>query len=112
MAEDLKYFVSNSIFEYKFKDANDKKIIERYFNVEYIGTNKIYYSINIKIMRKIKLFKINQDVIYEIIQKIIDNSTTADIGELFTCKLSEEMAKEIDKEILKDLQNYIDSCSK
>jgi len=96
MYEDVKYF---GIFEYKFESKEERKIVERHFNVEHILTDKIYYSIDNKILRKLKLFKISDNEIYKIIQKILDNSTVANLS----WKLSEELAKEIDKEIIKEL---------
>lgn len=100
MVDEFKYF---GIFEYKFKNKEEQKIVEKYFDVEYVEKDKIYYSINNKIIRKLKLFKISGNEIYEILQKIRDNSTVANASDILSWKLSEELAKEIDKEILRKL---------
>ena len=100
MYEDVKYF---GIFEYKFESKEERKIVERNFNVEHILTDKIYYSIDNKILRKLKLFKISDNEIYKIIQKILDNSIVANVSDVLEYKLSEELAKSLDKEILKEL---------
>lgn len=116
MAEELKYLTSFFLYEGKadqlYRDfITDRLIIEKYFKIEYLKDNKIFYSITNKILRKIKLLKINDDKVYDIIQRILDNSVTADTSELFQYFLADEMSKSIDNEIMKNLVNYAEKMS-
>lgn len=92
-----------SFFSYKFKKESEKKIIEKYFSVEFYTYSEVYFSINNKNKRMIKLLRINEDKIYKIIEKIIKKSINVSFDDLITTKLSNEIANEIDTEILNNI---------
>ena len=101
-----------SVHQYDFDNEYEKLIIERYFNVEYVRTSTICYSMNNKILRRLKLLKLNFDEVSKIIQKIVKNSTPANAQEILEWRLSEELARSIDREILKSLFQYTEDISK
>lgn len=101
-------------FEYNFENLLEKLIVEKYFKVEYLDSTRsiIYYSIvSTKELRKIKLLLLKQDEISITIQKILNYSKETNVSNLMEWKLSAEIAEDIDREILKSLQDYIStSC--
>ncbi len=100
--EDLEIYYGMNYYGYKFNDDSEKEIIERYFNIVYIGRDKnIYYSY--KSLRHIKLLILKKDELSKILEKIIKGSFTADPQDVLSWKLSEEIAKEIDREIIKSI---------
>lgn len=105
MAEDLKYL--GQYFEYCFENNNEKLFIENNFIIEYVENKVICYSLNHKILRKLKLLSLNDDKIQFLIDKILKNSIQTDISKIVERRLSMELAREIDKEIIKNLMEYI-----
>lgn len=108
MVDDIKSFHSfyddRMMFEYKFNSEKEKQLIEKYFDILHIEKDAIYYSIDGKqLQRKIKLLVLKKDEISQLIEKILKNSKTISAESVMEMKLSAEIAKEIDKEILKGL---------
>lgn len=108
MIDDIKSFHSfyddRMIFEYKYNSEKEKQLIEELFNIYHIEKDSIYYDIGGKQkQRKIKLLILKKDEISELIDKILKNSKTISAENVMEMKLSAEIAKEIDKEILKNL---------
>lgn len=101
MAEDLKYF--EEYYEYFFENNIEKNFIENNFLVEYVENKVICYSLNHKILRKLKLLSLNNHRTHFLIDKILKNSIQSDISDIFERRLSKELSKEIDKEIIKKL---------
>jgi len=109
MIQDLKeYSLMNSYYKYNFKTKSEKKIIEENFIIECDYLDEIYYQMNSRIIRKLKLLKLNNDNISKILEKIINNSVQVTIDEFMESKLSQEIAKEIDKEIIKKVKKLAD----
>lgn len=104
MLQDLsEYKFLTSFYKYKFKDKKEQKIIKEIFNVEHDGYNDICYSIDSKIIRKLKLLKINKDKKSILIDKILKSSKLASAEDVIGYKLSDELARKIDKNILNNL---------
>lgn len=95
------------IYKYEFKNLNEKEIIEKYFNIFYSDNTIICftYDSNIKLKRKIKLLMLRQDELSKILKQILDNSSLISASDAMEMKLSQELAKEIDKQILEKLKN-------
>lgn len=106
MAEDLKYL--GQYFEYCFENDIEKNFIEKNFIIEFIDNNIICYSLNSKILRKLKLLKLNNDKVHFLIDKILKNSIVKNTSEILERRLSIEIAREIDKEVIKSLMSYIE----
>lgn len=105
MAEDLKYL--GKYFEYSFENDVEKEFIKNNFKIEIIDNNIIYYSLNSKILRKLKLLKLNNDKVQFLIDKILKNSIQSNATNILERLLSMEIAKEIDTQIIKNLMSYI-----
>lgn len=107
--QDLNIYGSSTfIFKYKYNNnKKEKKIINKYFIEEYVNSEYIFYSMNnnLKIIRKLKLLKVNHHKDFFIIEKIIKNSINSDFVEIFENKLADGIAHEIDKKNLKSLFN-------
>lgn len=98
---DLLYY--DRIYEYKYDDINEIKIVSRYFDFDYFMNGYIYYHTNKITMRKIKLLIIEGNEISETLRKIIKNSKIIDASDMLENKLSNELAASIDKKILMKL---------
>lgn len=105
MIQDIKNFdFYTGIKKYKIVNKKEKNIIEKYFKIEDVYNDVYYYSLNdIKIVRKLKLLKFVDDKIYKCVEKIINKSNNITFQEFMENKLAEEIAKEIDTEILNNL---------
>jgi hypothetical protein len=91
------------MLEYKYKNKKEIEIIEKYFKSDFTSGDSVYYTITIKTLRKAKLFILTGGELAEKLKYIINNSKTADVYSLLERKLSEEIAKEIDKKIISNL---------
>ena len=105
MADDLMNF--GKCYQYKFENTKEKEIIEKYFNVEFLDVDTIYYSLLTRQeRRKIKLLILEKNEISDIIEKILKSSVVISSSDIMERKLSHELAREIDKEILNKLRSY------
>ena len=105
MADDLMNF--GKCYLYKFENQKEKEIIEKYFNVELLDVDTIYYSLLTRQeRRKIKLLILEKNEISDIIEKILKNSVVISSSDIMERKISHELAREIDKEILNKLRSY------
>lgn len=96
----------NKYYEYKHENEYEKLIIEKYFKLEYIENDCVYYTMTIKMLRKAKLLILNKDEIADIIKKIISNSKIIysyfgiDSVQQLENTLVEELSKSINKDII------------
>ena len=75
MSEDLMIF--DKVYEYKFENELEVSIVKKYFKYDCMLNEKslIYFLMDKKILRKIKLLILNEDELSEIFKKIINNSS-------------------------------------
>lgn len=94
-------------YEYKFENDSERLLIEKYFKIDHFKDGNIYYFIDIKVVRKIKLLVINNDESAKIIQEIIKKSKRINAGygidmiEAMELALVDELSKSINNEIIK-----------
>jgi len=102
--------LDSMFYEYRYDNVDETLIIEKYFIVDYIEGDYIYYIMTEKTLRKIKLLVISQSDISEILRKIIKESVYSSVSEALERRLSRELASQIDREILKTLMSdYVNS---
>lgn len=100
--------VTTEIFlQYKFENNLEKQFILNNFIIEYISeyNKEIYFSYQKNTLRKFKLLKLSNSRNSNLIDKILNESRIVDIQDFLTLKYSEEISREIDKEILKKIIN-------
>jgi len=107
MADDISAMTSmfGKLFKYIFDNEYEKEVIQKYFKVEKIYGDKVFYKKHsgIRAVRKIKLLILKDNELSKIIQKIVENSIVTDRSEIYEQDLIEELTKEIDKSIIKSL---------
>lgn len=98
----LKY-LDSMFYEYKYRNVDETLIIGQYFILDYIEGDYAYYMMNDKILRKIKLLILSKSKISEILKHIMRESVYCSAEDVLTNKLSRELSKEIDIDIIKSL---------
>jgi hypothetical protein len=66
--QDLKS-LDSMFYEYKYNDVDETLIISKYFDMDYIEGDYIYFTINDKMLRKIKLLIISKHKESEVLKK-------------------------------------------
>jgi len=99
--DDLFYY--DRIYEYKYNSIDETILITKYFDLDSVEGDYIFYRSNKKILRKIKLLILKGDEVSEILKNIIKNSEIISASDMTERKLSNEMAKSIDKKIIEEL---------
>jgi hypothetical protein len=102
----------SGIFQYKCKNDFEKSVLEKYLDIDtnFSNSHFIYYSmLNLKIIRKIKLKILENNEISILLKFVLENSDRVPIDTYMEMKLSMELSKSIDKDILNKLRNYVDS---
>jgi hypothetical protein len=106
MVDDL---TPKTYYEYKFESVTEKLLIEKHFKIDHIKDGNIYYFIDNKVLRKIKLLVLSNDYSGKIIQEIMNKSKKIQVGYGFDVvqamekTLIDELSKEIDKNIIRNL---------
>ena len=105
MITDLKNLKSlyRMFYEYKYSTVDETLVISKYFTLDYIEGDYIYYNMTNKTLRKIKLLILSKSEISEVLKKIIKESIYCSVEDVMTRKISRELSREIDREILKKL---------
>ena len=94
-------------YEYKIENDIEKVLIEKYFKIDHFKDGNIYYLIDSKVLRKIKLLVLNNDIFAKIIQdiiiksKIIKTGYGIDMVQAIEKTLIDELTESINKDILK-----------
>jgi len=95
-------------FRYKLENQSEKLILEKYFKIKFTKEEYVYYHILKKQeIRRLKLLILKEDELSEILKKILDNSELVDDTSIqdMESALIEELSKEINKNIIKNLIN-------
>lgn len=100
--QDLNKF-NNMFYEYKYDDVNETLIIGKYFDLDYIEDDYAYFNITDKMMRKAKLLTLFDSELSKSLIKILSNSVYCSLTDVLEKKLSRELAKEINLNIINDL---------
>ncbi len=87
-------------YEYKYDNVDETLIISKYFNVDYIEGDYIYYVLTDKMLRKVKLLILSKSEISETLKKIMKESVYTSVEDVLSRKLSRELAQEINREII------------
>lgn len=105
MITDLKKLKSldSMLYEYKYDNVDETLIISKYFILDYIEGDYIYYMMSEKNLRKVKLLILSRSKISETLKKIMKESVYLSVQEVLENKLSRELAKEIDIDIIRNL---------
>ena len=72
LIDDLLYY--DRIYEYKYNSIDETILITKYFDLDSVEGDYIFYRSNKKILRKIKLLILKGDEVSEILKNIIKNS--------------------------------------
>jgi len=101
----ISYNYSLDIFEYECSDKKDILLIKEHFEfMEGFTDDKyFYYRVNIKNIRKIKLLIIQKSVDYKNFERILKRSKNITYEDMLSKQLTRELARSIDKEILKTI---------
>jgi hypothetical protein len=100
--QDLNKF-NNMFYEYKYDDVDETLIIGKYFDLDYIEDDYAYFNITDKMMRKAKLLTLFDSELSKSLIKILSNSVYCSLTDVLEKKLSRELAKEINLNIINDL---------
>jgi hypothetical protein len=100
--QDLNKF-NNMFYEYKYDDVDETLIIGKYFDLDYIEDDYAYFNITDKMMRKAKLLTLFDSELSKSLIKILSNSVYCSLTDVLERKLSRELAKEINLNIINDL---------
>jgi hypothetical protein len=93
---------------YKCKDKFEKMKMEEYFDIEYSFDLNVCYSLNNKQkLRKIKLniLENSRDALF--LKYVLHNSKDISVTDVLEHKLSYELSKSIDNEIMKNIRNMV-----
>jgi hypothetical protein len=104
IADDFKYFQHYvNFYQYEFENQKELDIIKEHFDIENVFDKNAYYNLDKRALRRIKLLMLKNDELSDILRKIIKNSKEVDSEEYFGSLLSDELAREIDKEIMRKI---------
>ena len=93
-------------YKYKYDDVDETLIISKYFFIDYIEGDYVYYNMTDKMLRKVKLLIIEQTKLSEKLYKIVKNSIYTTPMDVMERKFSRELADSIDREIIKSLMEF------
>ena len=110
LAQDLSGYTSNmmSLFQiYKCKNRFEKIKLKEYFDIEYSFDLEVCYSLaNIKKVRKVKLKILeNSSKDSTFLKYVMSHSIDVSVTQVLEHKLSYEISKSIDREIMNGLRN-------
>jgi len=98
---------NSNVLKYKFSNNKEKLIIEKYFEIRYLDNDEIYFYINDRILRRIKLLIIEKNESYLLLNDIIKKSKQVNYSIILELdcitKMTNELSKSIDREIMKRL---------
>ena len=96
-------------YEYLYENDIELSVVQNFFRTtkSIRDGNIIYFFMDKKELRKIKLYIISQDEHYELLLKIVSNSKLIDNPAIYDMEhvLVDELTRSIDKSILSSLMN-------
>ncbi len=93
---------------YQCKDRFEKMKIEEYFEIEYSFDMTVCYAlINRQKIRKVKLNILENSRDAFFLKHVLNNSKDVSVTDVLEHKLSYEISKSIDNEIMKNIRNMV-----